>query len=129
MPEPELRTEPVAIKASPLPPASAEDPLTKDQWRTLLALADTVIPSIVPESPGQVSSASVRAISAGEYASAAVKVENYALQGGETGLAKSYLDERASHLPEFKRNVSRFLGLHTPYELRKLLAFGLNTLK
>jgi hypothetical protein len=124
----EVRTEPVAVKASPLSPGPAEDPLTKDQWRTLLAFADCVIPSVAPESSGQASSGA-RIIPAAEYASALVKVENYALGGGETGLAKAYLDERPSQLPQFKENVHRFLGLHTPNELRKLLAFGLDTLK
>jgi hypothetical protein len=128
MAELELRTEPVDVKASPLPPAPAEDPLTKDQWRTLLAFADSIIPSVVPHSSGQTSS-DVRAIPAGEYASATVSIENHALGGGHTGLAKAYLDERPSQLPAFKENVYRFLGLHTPHELRKLLAFGLDTLK
>jgi hypothetical protein len=128
MAEPELRTEPVAIRTSPLSPAPAEDPLTKDQWRTFLAFADSIIPSVVPQSPGQISS-DVRAVPAGEYASATVKVENYALGGGQTGLAKVYLDERPSQVPAFKENVYRFLGLHTPHELRKLLAFGLDILK
>jgi hypothetical protein len=125
---PELRTEPIAIKASPLPPAPAEDPLTRDQWRTLLALADAVVPSVVPETSGKVST-TVRTIPAGDYASATVKIENYALGGGETGLAKAYLDEKPSLLPEFKSNLSRFVGLHIPHELKKLLAFGLDTLK
>jgi hypothetical protein len=123
-----LRTEPVAIKASPVPPLPSEDPLTKDQWRTLLAFADVVIPCVVHEK-SSFASPEVLAIPAGQYASTIVKIENHALRGGETGLAKAYLEERPSQLPQFVDSLYRFLGLYTPVELRKLLAFGLDTLK
>ncbi|KAF2430965.1 long-chain fatty alcohol dehydrogenase [Tothia fuscella] len=127
MTEPELRTSPVAIKASPVPPLPTEDPLTKDQWRTLLAFADTVIPCIVSADSGHVSP-SVRTLPNEQYASTIVKIENFALEGGQTGLAKAYLEERPSQLPQFVDQLYRFIGLYTPHELRKMLAFGLDTL-
>jgi hypothetical protein len=128
MAEPELRTEPVTIKASPTPPLPSDDPLTKDQWRTLLAFADTVIPCVVQENSIH-ASPDVQALPAGQYASTVVSIENHALGGGHTDVAKRYLEERPSQIPQFVDNLYRFIGLYTPNELRKLLAFGLDTLK
>lgn len=122
-----LHTAPVAIKASPVAPNSAEDPLTKDQWRTLLAFADAVVPCIVPSNSHVTINAS--SIPIEQYASTSVKVERLALQGGQSDLAKTYLEERPSQLPHFKENLHRFLALYTPLEHKKLLAFGLDTLK
>jgi hypothetical protein len=118
----------VSVKASPIAPLSKEDPLTKNQWRILMAFADTVIPSIIQETRGKVAFKE-RAIPAGEYATVLTDIETHALRGEHNGLAEDYLAERPSQLPEFRANMHRFLGLYTPKDLRQLLAMGLDLLE
>jgi hypothetical protein len=118
----------VPRKASELAPLPKENPLTKSQWRTLMAFADTVVPSIVQEQRGK-AAFKERALSSGEYASALSNIEHHVLHDQHNGIAEAYLSERPSQLPEFRANVHRFIGLYTPKALAELLAVGLDLLE
>jgi hypothetical protein len=112
-----------ASKASPLPPVSSEDPLTQDQWRNLLAFADTVVPAIVPDrsavGPNDLP------LGAAEYGATLATVKRYA----DASLAESYLLERASDLQPFKDNIYRLLSCYVPEDLKQQLTLGLTLLK
>jgi hypothetical protein len=115
------------VKLSPLAPLPAEDPLTKDQWKTLLAFADTVVPSIVPAS--QCSNKKLElAISEGDYAVALNKIESYT-KGKDSTLARKYILQKASDIPMFRENLYRLLALYVPADLKVQMTLGLNLLK
>lgn len=115
-------------KASPQAPLPEIDPLTKSQWRTLMAFADTVIPSIVQEKRGKTAFKET-ALPAGQYAAALSNIEHHVLHDQHKGIAETYLAERPSQIPEFRANVHRFIGLYTPKALAQLLAVGLDLLE
>jgi hypothetical protein len=123
-----FNVEPVTIKASPRAPKPEEDPLTQDQWRTLLAIADTVVPAIVEQSKGTVSFKAI-AVEPTEYARAVTAIEKHALRQQRTDFAIDYLKERPSQLPAFKEAVWRFLALNTPQDQLKAMRMGLNLLQ
>lgn len=92
---------------SPLPPPPEGEILTAAQWRTLLAIADTVIPSV------EVSSAlstSKLVIQASEYASSVDQIQHLIPVPAETETAQRYLQESASSTPGFKELLHRQLG-------------------
>lgn len=112
-------------KASPLP-SLPEDPLTPSQWRLLLALADAIIPTVVPETP--VDPMKELAVPSSEYSQALTTLESTNLRGDEEGLAKTYLSERPSQNPAFKEALWRFIGCHVPADLKSQLALAFNLL-
>ena len=115
------------VKLSPLPPLPTEDPLTKDQWRTLLAFADTVVPSIVPSS--QCSNPKLElAVNETDYAVAFNKIEA-SVAGKEPGLARNYMLQKASDIQLFRDNLYRLLSLYVPADLKLQMTLGLNLLK
>jgi hypothetical protein len=122
-----LTSAPVSPKDSPLPPVPAEDPITKDQWRTLLSLADCIIPSIQPSSIAQPTSQ--LAVSDPDYGTALGKIEQYAVADGGNGLAKKYLEEKASDIPAFTENLRRILTFYVPTDMKKEFQLGLTLLK
>jgi hypothetical protein len=122
-----LPSVPVSPKASPLPPIPAQDPITEDQWRTLLALADCIIPSIQPSSSAQPSTQ--LGVPDADYATALGKIEHYALADDDTSLAKKYLQEKASDIPEFRENLRRLLTFYVPTDQKKEFSLGLTLLK
>lgn len=119
---------PVAVKASPLPPVPDEDPLTKDQWRTLMAFSDTVIPTVLEKGRGA-SAFKENSVSVEQYGNAIATIQEHALRSKNKFLAVEYLEERPSQIPAFRANVHRFIGLYMPKDLVKLMQFGLNMLK
>ncbi|KIW04861.1 uncharacterized protein PV09_04043 [Verruconis gallopava] len=115
---------PVMIKDSPLAPVPAEDPLTKDQWRTLLAIADAVVPTVVEKRKGKESFSAV-ALESKEYAAVVAELEQHTQ---DADLAVKYLKERPSQNPVFKESLWRLFGENTPKDLVKLMALVLNLL-
>jgi hypothetical protein len=117
----------VSPKDSPLPPVPAEDPITQDQWRTLLSLADCVIPSIQPSSVAEPTSQ--LAVPDPDYSTALGKIEQYAVADGGNGLAEKYLQEKASDIPAFIDNLRRILTFYVPPGMKKEFQLGLTLLK
>lgn len=112
-------------KAVLLPPVLETDPLTPSQWRTLMAFADTFIPSVAPK--GTTKGKGILRVPDAEYASVLRKLEKQELDGRDTVLAKEYLAEKPSDLPEFKTSIWRFVSQYVPSDARKQLTiiFGL----
>jgi hypothetical protein len=109
--------------ASPLPPLASEDPLTQDQWRNLLAFADTVVPAIVPDRSAV--GHNELPLTAADYGATLAKVTRFA----DASLAESYLLERASDMQPFKDNIYRLLSCYVPSDLKQQLGLGLTLLK
>jgi len=124
---PKINTSPVTPKASPLPPVSTTDPLTPSQWRTLLALADTVIPSIVPETTAN--SSEELGVPETVYSSALTTIETTFHHGQTKELAREYLNERPSQIPAFRELIHRLFGTHLPTDVAKSLATSLTLLE
>jgi FAD binding domain len=128
MAAPELNASPVKPKASPLPPRPTTDPLTPDQWKTLLAIADTVIPTIVPQSVAK--PATELSVDDNSYSTILSKLQDTCLASGsvEPELAKQFLAERGSENPAFKEALYRYLAFYLPSDLKKKLTLGLDLL-
>jgi len=93
--------------ASPLPPPPKGEVLTAAQWRTLMAIADAIIPSIeVSSTP----STRKLAIQTSEYASAIERTQQLIPVSAPTETAQSFLQENASSTPGFKESIHRQLG-------------------
>jgi hypothetical protein len=122
-----LQTETVSPKAAPLPPLPVQDPLTPEQWRTLFAIADTIIPSI--QSGAVRHSKGVLSVSANDYSKAVAKLQDLASPHEDPSLAESYLSERASSNPAFRDTLNRFFGFYAPQKTRNEIQLVLNILK
>jgi hypothetical protein len=114
-------------KPSPVADLPTTDPLTQDQWRTILAFADTVVPCIRPI--GSARKGIDLALPENDYAATLSKVEQYASFSGNPDLATQYLSERPSESQAFKDNLYRLLALYCPDDLRQQLTLGLTLLK
>ena len=102
------------IKGSPLPPApDASELLTDAQWDSLLALADTIIPGIVPSS-SSASSKTNQKISDAEYEAAKKKLQFDSTSDESAEHATQLLTECASSIPEFKDSFVRMLAYYIP---------------
>jgi hypothetical protein len=124
----DFNTEPVAIKSSPLAPLPMEDVVTADQWRTLMAIADTVIPTVIEKSKEKTAFKEL-AIEPRDYSIAVATIDKHALRAEHKDLTIEYLNERPSQNPVFREAVRRFLALSTPKDLLKLMQLGLNLLQ
>lgn len=127
-----MPSEPVSIKGSPLPALSTEDPLSKDQWRTILSIADTIVPAIV-ESTKSSTPFKVKAVEASQYASTVAFLEKKAIESEHVDktqdIVKNYLAERPSKVPGFKETLWRLLSTSVPVDQLKLMQIVLNLLQ
>lgn len=113
--------------AAPLPPVPTEEVFTDLQWKTLLSLADTVIPSIWR--PETATSRAQKVVS-GEELDSAISTLTSSIEGPDAAdLAARYLEEDVSSNPEFKEAIQRLFGRHVPTEARKGIALVLTALK
>lgn len=123
----DMPTAQVTVKAAPVAPIP-DDPLTKEQWRTLMAVADTVIPTVTEKSVNGASHNEF-AVASETYRDAVADVNTHALRSTNKQLTAQYLGERPSELPGFRENMQRHLMLFTPQQMRQLMQFVLNMLK
>lgn len=122
-----LHSETVSPKAAALPPLPVQDPLTPEQWRTLFAITDTVIPSIQSSSAGHAKG--VLSVAGNEYAAAVTRLKTLAPSNEEETLAETYLADRASSNPAFRDALHRFFGFYAPQKVKNELQLVLNILK
>lgn len=123
-----LPTQPVSPKATPLPPLPPEDPLTQAQWKTLLAIADAVIPSIKPMSTANAKSE--LPVTDKDYSTAVSKLKALVPENDPNAdiAVKDYLDDHASKNPAFRVELQRVFALYMCENLRKELVMVLNVL-
>ena len=92
---------------SPLPPPPEGEVLTAAQWRTLMAIADAILPSIEVSTT---LSTEKLAVQASEYASAIDQIQKFIPVAADTEVTRYYLQENASSTPGFKESIHRQLG-------------------
>ena len=116
---------------APLPPPPEGEVLTASQWTTLLAIADTIIPSI--EMPTSASPQKL-CLQKGEYTAAIHTLEKKTSAPTTTHLAnldlsERYLQEFASSVPEFRHLLRRTLGEFVREDARKGIRVILSALE
>ena len=87
-----------------LPPVPAGEVLTKSQWATLLAIADTIIPAIEAHPS---SSIDKLVIPTSEYTTALHSVRNEATTNAGRDAVESYFGEKGSSVPGFQQSLQR----------------------
>ncbi|KAF2815869.1 long-chain fatty alcohol dehydrogenase [Mytilinidion resinicola] len=116
----------ISPKQAPLPPLPEVDPLTAPQWKTLLAIADAVIPAIQP-----LAIARPRlelAVPDNVYLTALSKLKGLAPKGTDEAVLEAYLKESASSNPAFREAFTRIVGQWMPQQSRNDLLMVLNIL-
>ena len=116
----------IAPLDTPLPPPAEGQVLTDSQWTTLMAIADTIVPSI------EVSSALSKhklCIQASEYASAIENIKSGKRPEVEANVSQEYLYESASSIPGFKELLQRTLGDYLREDSRKGIRVVLSALE
>lgn len=116
----------IAPLESPLPPPPSGESLTDSQWTTLMAIADTVIPSIGDSSQPSLERLSVDST---DYATAVDTLNAEISDPRKVDLARTYLEESPSTLPGFKQFLHRVIGEYTREDARKALRISLSTLE
>ena len=102
---------------NPLPPPPAKEIFTAAQWRTLLAVADTVIPSLtfstsqtrLPSTAVQTVENAIR-LPPEQYDGVAKDLEARLAPDAPATLVHAYLEENASSNPRFREALQRLLG-------------------
>jgi hypothetical protein len=124
-----LPAEPVSPKATPLPPLPTEDPLSPAQWKTLLAIADAVVPAVKPASLANAKTEV--AVADNEYSTAVGALMALIPEKDPEAdmAAKEYLAENASSNPAFQLELQRVFALYMPQSTKKQLGMVLNILK
>ncbi|KAL1598803.1 hypothetical protein SLS60_007945 [Paraconiothyrium brasiliense] len=121
-----IPTATVSPKATTLPPLPAEDPLTPAQWRTLLAIAETIVPAVKPSATARGRTEIV--VTDNEYSAIVSRLKGLTpdLDGEEA--AKAVLDDNPALDPVFREELRRVIALTLPQSNRKDLSIILNIL-
>ena len=109
-----------------LPPSKEGEVLTESQWVTLMAIADTVIPSIhasTDQSPSQFG------IQSSEYTTSTNTIKRGIPNKQSPDIARQYLEERPSSIPAFKDHVQRLLADHLREDAQKGIRVILSALE
>lgn len=121
-----LQSNLISPLTSPLPPPPEGEILTSEQWTTLLAIGDTVIPAI--ESSSDPSSNKL-ALSPFEYASTVEALQSIKAPNDDTQLIQKYLVECPSSIPALKELLHRTLCEYLRPDARNGVLVILSALK
>lgn len=125
-----LAAPPVLPLASPLPDSPKDDAYTNEQWRTLLAIMDTIVPSIRRESQSATcENVGQQTISEERYNAAVANLKNLVKNMPDSESLDQYLDEKPSDSPVFVDLLKRVLIQYTREDARKGLGLVLSALK
>ena len=118
----------LAPLANPLPDLPPGEPFTEEQWTILMAIMDTIIPSVRRDSTtnDMISQLVVPDV---EYDTAVDHLKETVVDPPTSEALDKYLDERPSVNPRFQSLLKRSLGQYAPEQARKGLSFVLSTLK
>lgn len=111
----------------PLPPGPDASFFTEAQWKTLFALADTIIPSI--RTAATVRSSTDKVISTAEWDSAVTKLSSLIPSPDAAKVAAIYLEEDVSSNPVFRACVERIMGHYVHEEGKSGFGLIMNALK
>jgi hypothetical protein len=118
----------LAPLATPLPDGPTELPFSELQWTTLLAIMDTVIPSIRTEATTNNKTTQLT-ISDAEYNQTVHHLKQTLINSPDSETLDAYLDEKPSGNPRFQALLQRTLSAFAREDARKGLSFILATLK
>lgn len=118
------------VPKEPQLPHLPEDPVFDEvQWKTLLAIADVVIPALTSAGDTQTDGLHKKAIPAGEMQAAVNDLAGRIELPDADRLAREYLQENASSIPQVKEAIRRAFIVSLPPEVRQRLSTMLSTLK
>ncbi|KAI9817511.1 MAG: hypothetical protein M1827_001121 [Pycnora praestabilis] len=116
----------IAPLANSLPPLPEGEVFSHSQWTTLLAIADTVIPSVQPSSlPALTSHLS---ISSSEYEGVVTVLKAAIPQSHDANICDRYLEECPSSIPAFRASLQRTFSDFVREDARKGIALILTIL-
>jgi hypothetical protein len=118
----------LAPLAIPLPDAPAGEAFTPGQWTTLMALMDTVIPSI-RRGAASGSTVSQYTLADAEYGKTADHLKKTVIGAPEGQALDDYLGEKPSDIPRFEALLKRTLVAFSREDIRKTLLLVLSALK
>ena len=117
----------IAPLATTLPDPPTGDVLTTEQWATLLAIAETVIPEIRRAS--RPSSESQHSLPESEYDDVVHEIKHEMKNRTQDSAVVDYLGEGATTYAAFRRELQRTLAVHVRDDARKGISFILSTMK
>ncbi|KAF2087050.1 long-chain fatty alcohol dehydrogenase [Saccharata proteae CBS 121410] len=106
-------------------PALPVDPFTPSQWRTLLALAEAVVPAVAPRAIARSANLSVDDT---RYSTALTAVQQLAGPDVEPDLAASFLAESPVSHPAFRESLHRMFGQYMPEANKRQISMILTLL-
>ena len=109
----------LAPMVPPMPDPPTGEAFTPEQWTTLLAIMDTIVPSI---KRGQT-------ISDAEYSQLTAHLKKTVVEAPEGAALDEFLEEKPSDNPRFCALLKRSLVLYSREDVRKNLLFILWALK
>jgi len=120
--------EALAPLATPLPDGPSELPFSGLQWTTLLAIMDTVIPSIRRETTtsNQINQLTISDV---EYNQTVQQLKKTLVNAPTSEALDEYLDEKPSDNPRFQALLQRTLSTFAHDDAKQGLSFVLTTLK
>ena len=121
-----LTTESVSPKAVPKAPLPTDDPLSEAQWRTFLAIVDTILPAVKPDTTANPQREI--AVKDKDYSTAISTLRGLSTESSSDALVASYLSESGSSNLVLRENLHRTLMLYIRPSMRKDLIFVLNLL-
>lgn len=122
------QTDALAPLATPLPDGPTELPFSELQWMTLMAIMDTVIPSIRGETTTN-NKITQLTISDVEYNETVHHLKKTLVNSPDSESLDEYLDEKPSDNPRFQALLQRTLSVFAREDARRGLSFILSTLK
>ncbi len=116
----------IAPLDSPLPPVPKGDVFIESQWKTFLAIADTIVPAVEASSSPSLQNLSVQP---SEYANAVEQIQKAVPADAPSDAVQKYLAERAGSLPRFKELIQRQFGDYMRDDALKGIRVILSTLE
>ncbi|KAL4982277.1 hypothetical protein BDW68DRAFT_61867 [Aspergillus falconensis] len=111
---------------APIPPVSDEQVFTDLQWKTLLSLADTVIPSV--RGPRSRKSRATKVVPQAKLDAALETLRASIRSPDADTLATQYLEENLTSIPNVRQALQRLFTQHVHKEGRSGLSMILNAL-
>lgn len=118
----------LAPLANPLPDLPPGEPFTDEQWLILMAIMDTVIPSVRKETTKS-DMIQQLAVSEVQYNTAVDHLKKTVSDPPTSEYLDEYLDERPSANPKFQPLLKRYLSQYSPDHAKKGLSLALSALK
>lgn len=115
----------LAALESPLPPPPPGEVFTSDQWKILLAILDTFIPSItISQSEGE----SRLCVGGAEYAESTLTIQDLLPSSVDPSIISTYLSESATSIHGLCPSLQRCFGQYVPSDQVRGLRFILSSL-